>query len=204
MPEAAGIAAIVLAAGRATRFGSDKLLQPLALDGCTAPMIAHSVRPWLQVFDVLTLVIRPGDHALRAALSGMEGFRWVEAEQCGLGMGHSLAAGVAATADADGWVIGLADMPRLPAAVIAQVRDALRHGAALAAPFHQARRGHPAGFGRRYAEELLALSGDAGARQILQRDAAQLTRIVVQHPGVLLDVDQPSDIEQLNVIEESP
>ncbi|MBU3736714.1 MAG: nucleotidyltransferase family protein [Methylobacterium sp.] len=204
MPEAAGISAIVLAAGRATRFGSHKLLQPLALDGCSAPMLAHSVRPWLQVFDTLTLVVRPGDHALRAALPASAAVRWVEAVNSDLGMGHSLAAGVAANRDCAGWVIGLADMPRLPAAVIAQVRDALQRGATLAAPFHLAQRGHPAGFGRIYADELLALSGDAGARHILERDAARLARIPVQHPGVLLDVDRLSDIEPLNVIEETP
>ena len=200
MPEAGYIAAIVLAAGRSTRFGSDKLLQPLRLEGLTAPLIVHSLQPWLQVFDALTLVVRPGDQALRAALSGVKGIRWVEAEDAGLGMGHSLAAGVAANAGAEGWLVGLADMPRLPAAAIRQVRDALQQGGRLVAPFHQDRRGHPVGFGRSYADALLALSGDAGARHILERDAAQLTRITVQHAGVLIDIDQPSDIETLIVI----
>jgi molybdenum cofactor cytidylyltransferase len=199
LPEAGHIAAIVLAAGRSTRFGSDKLLYPLTLDGMTAPLIAHSLRPWLQVFDALTLVVRSGDHALRAALSGVKGVRWVEAEDAGLGMGHSLAAGVGANREAAGWVIGLADMPRLPSAVIGQVRDALQQGSPLAVPFYQGRRGHPAGFGHIYADDLLALSGDAGARHVLER-AAALTRIVVQDPGVLIDVDQPADIDNLIVI----
>ncbi len=202
MPERGGIAAVVLAAGRSSRYGADKLLQPLTLEGLTLPLAAHSLRPWLHVFPAVTVVVRPQSAALRQALGvhfPTPALRWVECAQAGLGMGHSLAAGVAAEADAAGWLIGLADMPLLPVTAIAGVCAALAAGAPLAAAYTGGRRGHPVGFAIGYRDELLALAGDAGARGLLQRDALHLTRIQVDDAGILADIDSPAD---LNLTEE--
>ncbi len=67
------------------------------------------------------------------------------------GMGTSIAAGVAASADAGGWVIALADMPDIPASVIRSVADGLARGADIIAPVYRGRRGHPVGFAPRHA-----------------------------------------------------
>ena len=48
------------------------------------------------------------------------------------------------------------------------------------------------GFARGYGGELAALTGDAGARAILERERAQLTVIDVDDAGVLRDVDTPA------------
>jgi molybdenum cofactor cytidylyltransferase len=105
------------------------------------------------------------------------------------GMGHSLACGVRARADAAGWLVALADMPAVAPATIAAVRDAVAAGAEAAAPVHRGRRGHPVGFGRACLGELLALTGDAGARSVLQRHPP--LPIDVDDPGCLLDIDTP-------------
>lgn len=196
----AEIAAIVLAAGASRRFGADKLLHPLTLQGETRPLVVHSLRPWQRLFDRVTLVVRPECQALQSAITQAYGdtMDWVECADAAHGMGHSLAAGVAAHADAAGWLIGLADMPWLDSQSLALVREALANGAPLAAPFYQGKRGHPVGFAARYRDELLALGGDAGARQLLQRDARKITHLLVRHPGVLLDVDTPDDTKTLN------
>ena len=106
------------------------------------------------------------------------------------GMGHSLACGVRARSDAAGWVIALADMPAVSPTTISAVRDALAHGHQSAAPVHRGQRGHPVGFGRACREELLALTGDAGARGVLAAHPPLL--IEVADPGCLLDVDAPA------------
>jgi molybdenum cofactor cytidylyltransferase len=69
---------------------------------------------------------------------------------------------------------------------------------ALVAPFHAGQRGHPVGFAAGFGTELLSLSGDAGARDLLARHASSLTRLDVNDPGILIDVDTPGDLaEQL-------
>lgn len=196
MPETAGIAALILAAGRARRFGADKRLAPLQLGGRIEPLIVQSLRPWVEVFAEVAVVVRADDDALRSVLAETfaDRVRSVVCARADEGMGASLAAGVAATAGAAGWVIGLADMPWVPRAAIAGVRDALAAGAALAAACRAGRRGHPVGFAARYRAELLDLTGEAGARLLLRRDAGRMAGVAVDDEGIFADVDTPQDL----------
>lgn len=203
MPDLDEIAAIVLAAGASRRFGSDKLLHPVTLRGVTLPLAAHSLSPWLEAFGHITVVARPGAgtfcSAVETALGASKSaaIRWVVCADAALGMAASLACGVRANRDAAGWLIGLADMPAVPRAAIAGVRNALLAGAALAAPSRDGRRGHPVGFAARYRDELLQLRGDAGARRLLERDIPRLVDIKTEDAGVFADIDIPGDLQNL-------
>ena len=79
----------------------------------------------------------------------------------------------------------------LPEAVAA----ALRAGATLAAPTYQGRRGHPVGFAHSWQAELLALTGDRGARHLLEAAGSALSLVPTDDPGVLLDIDRPADVD---------
>lgn len=203
MSEPADIAAIVLAAGSSQRFGADKLLHPLTLQGVTLPLAAHSLLPWLETFARTTVVVRPGSeafcHAIATALglSNAPALRWLICQDSLQGMGASLSCGVRANSHAAGWMIGLADMPMLPVAAIAGVRNALLEGADLSAAMHDGRRGHPVGFARHYYDELQALRGDAGARRLLERDISRLVPIEIGDEGIFADVDVPGDLLSL-------
>ena len=203
MPEVSEIAAIVLAAGASRRFGSDKLLYPVTLQGVTRPLAVHSISPWLEVFAQITVVVRPGAEKLCCEFQSSLGrnasnsIHWVECEEAEKGLANSLARGVDANRDASGWLIGLADMPVLPIAAIVEVQHALESGAVLAAPFCDGQRGHPVGFASRYRDELLALRGDSGARSLLKRDISSLVQIEIKHSGILSDIDTLSDLQNL-------
>jgi molybdenum cofactor cytidylyltransferase len=202
------IAAIVLAAGASHRFGSDKLLHPVTLHGVTLPLAAHSLLPWLETFGDITVVIRPGADtfcsALETALDKSKPganksalIRWIECVDAAQGMAASLVCGVRANLGAAGWLIGLADMPAVPMAAIAGVRNALLAGAKLAAPSRDGRRGHPVGFASRYRDELLLLQGDNGARRLLERDISKLVEINIDDAGIFADIDIPGDLQHL-------
>jgi molybdenum cofactor cytidylyltransferase len=109
----------------------------------------------------------------------------------GLGMGASIAAGVAARPDASGWLILPGDMPMVQAATLHAVADQLDHHAVVYAQ-HHGRRGHPVGFGAELYSELAALNGDEGARRLVARYPA--FGIEVDDPGVLIDVDTEADL----------
>ena len=184
------IAAILLAAGAGTRFGGEKLLHPLN-DGVA--IAAHAARNLLAATPDVIAVVRWGDFPLYDMLE-QEGCQVTMFQGAARGMGASLAHGVAQARGADGWVVALADMPRVPADVIKKIVAALEGGAVVAAPVFRQERGHPVGFGAALREELLALDGDQGARAVVERhrDSAQL--IECDDPGILFDVDRKSDI----------
>ena len=74
------------------------------------------------------------------------------------------------------------------------VADALRDGAGIVATQFDGKRGHPVGFSRKYGALLAALGGDEGARSIVAARPSALRLVDVDDPGVLRDVDRPSDL----------
>lgn len=184
------IVAVLLAAGTGSRFGGDKLLHPLD-DGIA--IAAQAARNLCAAGLPVTAVVRPGDFPLAEMLE-QEGCVVTVCANAARGMGASLAHAVASERHADGWVVALADMPRIAPETITAVVAALRDGAAIAAPRYDGERGHPVGFGAALRTELLALDGDQGARTILERHRDSLKLLDCADPGVIYDVDRKSDI----------
>ena len=185
------VVAILLAAGSATRFGSDKLLHSLPHE---VPIAVQAARHLRIVFEENVLaVVRPEAKELSDILR-REGCQVVVCENAAEGMGASLACAVRAAVDAEGFVIALADMPFIRSSTIAAVRDALAAGAPLVAPYFRARRGHPVGIGAKFRSELETLRGDEGAKKIVAANEARLVKIPVGDPGVLRDIDTPRDL----------
>lgn len=184
------IVGILLAAGRGTRFGSHKLLYRMS-DG--TPMAVAALRNLAQGVDRVVAVVRPDDHELIRLLQ-QEPARILPCSNAALGMGASLACGVRDESEADGWLVALSDMPYVPATVARALTDQLNAGAALVAPTYQGQRGHPVGFNRAFYAKLAALTGDRGARHLLDQYGGQLRLIAVAEPGILRDIDTPEDI----------
>lgn len=183
------LAGLLLAAGSATRFGSDKLSHRLPHG---VPIAVQSARHLRSVVPKVFAVVKPGAEELARALS--EHCEIVVCQNAAEGMGASLACGARAAGRADGYVVALADMPFVRASSIAAVRDALASGALLAAPYFRARRGHPVGISGVFFEELLAMRGDEGARGLVAQNENRLVKIPVGDPGVIRDIDTPSDL----------
>ena len=185
------IQGVLLAAGASRRFGGPKLLQA-RWQG--QPIAALAADHMLEVLPQTLAVVAEQDSPL-ASLLRQHGVRTVVNPASERGMGSSVATAVEASADAEAWVIALADMPWLRPASIAAVVEALRGGAIIAAPRYGGRRGHPVGFAGRLRPQLLQLGGAVGARALLS-DSTELTAIEVDDPGVILDVDRPCDLQR--------
>jgi len=195
---------ILLAAGQGTRFGGGKLFAPLrtAFDDIPAGTAigVAACRHLVAALPETIAVVRPGDSSLAAALAA-EGAHVVECLRADEGMGASLACGAAAAADADGWVVALADMPWIRVATIRAVAEAIAAGADIAAPEFSGRRGHPVAFSRRHGAALAALEGDEGARAVLVAHQASVRTLAVADAGIVRDVDRRDDIQQTGSVD---
>ena len=186
---------VLLAAGTGSRFDPNglrnKLLAPLPEGTCVA---RESAQRLLRVVPNVIAVVRPGAETLAHVLNDA-GCDVVFAPDAGRGMGASLAAGVDADHEAESWIVALADMPCISVESIEAVARSLDGGAPLVAPFYRGQRGHPVGFGYAHRAALVALDGDAGARSLLS--SHPVTRVEVDDPGILRDIDTPADLNGL-------
>lgn len=183
---------LLLAAGFSRRFGADKTLQCLP-DGQTLALA--SLQRILSVTQQVSVVLRPEQQQLRALLAA-QSLHLIETNEAEKGLGASLAAGVAATQDAAGWLVALADMPWIFPSSYQQVLAALSEGppSLICAPAYRGQRGHPVGFGRDWLAALQHLSGDTGARSLLLHYPECVQLLPCDDPGVLQDIDHPQDL----------
>jgi len=197
------IVGILLAAGLSVRFGGAKLLAPLPAEshGVAAgtPLGVAACRHLVAAVTSVVAVVRPRDPVLARQLRGA-GARVVECQRASEGMGASLACGVAAAPEAEGWVVALADMPWLAPATIVSVADALVTGADLAAPIIAGRRAHPVGFSRRHFAALVALTGDSGAKTLVASNRKSMRLLATDDEGARRDVDTVLDLSQLTMV----
>ena len=188
------ITGILLAAGAATRFGSQKLLARLP-DG--RRMVETSATNVLTACAGNVVAVTRRDDELIEVLEST-GCRIVINEHAEQGMGTSIAVGVAASADATGWLIALGDMPWIRVDTVATLVDALREsgGTKIVVPVFSGQRGHPVGFTGNYRARLQSLTGDSGAREILKSNAKFVEEISVDDAGIFADVDTRADLER--------
>lgn len=103
-------------------------------------------------------------------------------------LGETLATGVRLRDDWQGWIVLLADMPRIPPVIIRLVAQALQRHAS-ARPVWRGQPGHPVGFAGTTRDALLQLTQEEGARRVLQQFPPYL--IPCDDPGVIYDIDLP-------------
>jgi molybdenum cofactor cytidylyltransferase len=187
-------AAIVLAAGRARRFGAQKLLAPFG--GST---VLRCVVERLRASRIGRVVVVTGERAgdLRTALMGVD-VEWADNADPSRGMSSSIVAGLEVVGkDAAAVLIALGDQPTIDASVIDQMIDAWHAGERpVVAPRYRGKRGNPVLFDRSLFEELRALQGDRGARDLLDAHPARVGVVDVDAPAPL-DIDTAADYDVL-------
>jgi molybdenum cofactor cytidylyltransferase len=191
-----GVSAIILAAGRGSRFGdAPKLLADL--DG--KPLVRRVAEAALASRTAPVLAVL-GHRATEvgAALAGLP-VAIVPNPAYAEGLSTSLRAGFAALpAGAEGAVILLGDMPRIGPALIDGLLAAWAGSREISAvvPTHAGRRGNPVLLARTLAPAVAALTGDAGAGPLL-RARTDVLQWPADDPAVLEDVDTPAALAGL-------
>ena len=186
---------VVLAAGGSTRMGRPKQLAEL--DG--RPLLAHVLAA---VDDApLDRVVVALGGAADAVLDRVELGRAepLVVEGWAAGMGHVLASSLArAGGDWEAVVVLLGDQPLVPGRAVARVVEAWRAGAGpMVTATYDGRPGHPKLFDRRLLPDLLRLTGDTGARDLLAAHPDRVHRVEVGDLGSDADIDVEADLERV-------
>ena len=168
---------VVLAAGRSERFKAASGGQ-------------HKLDTMLQGRRVL-------DRTLASVQASGLPFHVVRAEDLAhlenAGMGDSIAKGVRATRDANGWLILPADLPLvLPQTLLTLAQELVLHEVVV--PVYKNQRGHPVGFSAKCGDALCQVSGDQGAARVVAQHNVQL--LAIDDIGCVLDVDTPEQLAQ--------
>ena len=187
------VVAVILAAGASRRMGTPKLALPLG----GQPLLAYAIEA-ARESRVNDVVVVTGSHAdaltsllTAPGLARVHNAAWAE------GLSSSLRCGVAAAEErgADAVLILLGDQPDVTPALLNSLIEAHESGAHIAAcRYADGTTGPPALFDREEFENLRRLTGDQGARSLLDRapDRAEF----VAFPRGADDVDRPEDLER--------
>jgi molybdenum cofactor cytidylyltransferase len=194
------IGAVVLAAGRSSRFraeGGQEISKLVALlDG--KPLVRHAAQAALfSRARPVVIVTGHAREAVEAALAGLP-VAFAHNGDFASGLASSLKAGVAALpAHVAGALVLLGDMPRIEAATLDRLIGAFaaRPLALAAAPVHAGRRANPVLLSRALFAALARLEGDEGARRLLsEADPQRIVEVEAEGDGVTLDIDTPEEL----------
>jgi molybdenum cofactor cytidylyltransferase len=183
------VIALVLAAGRGTRFGSDKR-QALLADG--TPVLQATLDGLAPIFPNIYVVTRDGESLSEQT----EGISRITSRRAHQGMGATLSDGVAYLYEhhsACALAVVLGDMPWITARTYFTLKQAATRDT-IVVPCLGGQSGHPVFFGQAFWPDLMQLDGDQGARALLQVHVGKVRRIAVDDPGILLDIDEPGHL----------
>lgn len=185
------IGCIVMAAGNARRFGSNKL--DARVEGKTLLRRALEAVPASCFAQVAVVTQYPQGMELAREM----GFLPVENSRPDLGLSHTIALGMAHMQDMDAVLFQVSDQPLLRRDSVEQLVEVYRsHPDRLVALGHDGVWGNPCLFPASLFPELLALEGDHGGSAVIRRHEDRLL-LVEASPRELTDVDTPQALEVL-------
>ncbi|WP_203075472.1 NTP transferase domain-containing protein [Falsiroseomonas ponticola] len=192
------VCALVLAAGRSRRMAPlNKLLVP---DTKGLPMILRVVDNALASHASPVIVVTGHERErIEEALAGRP-VLFAHAEGYAEGLSASLKAGLAAVPpDAEGVLVCLGDMPLVTAAMLDRLLSAFdpEEGRAIVQPTYRGKQGNPMLWSREFLPQMLAISGDVGARHLAGKHADRLVDVEMANDAVLRDFDTTESLKGL-------
>jgi len=193
------VSALVLAAGASTRMGTTKQLLPFG-----GRVLLQHVLDTVRGSEVREVILVLGYSAEKIKQQlDLNGIKVVINENYDEGMGSSLKVGLATVeSHAGAAIVMLADLPFVHSKTLdALIAARSRTDTQIVIPTYRGFRGNPVLLDRSVFAEAMAVRGDIGCRAIFGRHLSGIVTLPVEDVGILLDIDQRSDYEQLQSVD---
>ncbi len=191
------VACIILAAGKSTRMGLDKVFLRARGKTILERTMEEAAASGL---NQLIIVTTPGMKNLPSTMKADQALdlaiKMIENRDYRKGMSTSLKAGLqTVNPDTQGVLFALGDQPHVSARVYKKIREEFSHNLPLVTcPVYKGSRGNPVLFDRRTWSKLMDQSGDRGGRDVINNlKPEQVDFVEVETPAVLWDIDSPDD-----------
>jgi len=181
-------------------MGRPKLLLPLAGSTVIGRLLSVLARP--EIVETV-VVMRPGDESLRTAVEAAGAVPLMPAvapAEMRVSVEHALRhlQRRHEPSPDDGWLLAPADHPLLEPMILDRIIATWSCSPGkIVIPAHKGRRGHPAVFPFRLAEEVFRLAADGGLNALVRCHAREVEQIEVDSTAVLVDLDTPEDYQRL-------
>jgi molybdenum cofactor cytidylyltransferase len=198
MPETNFVAAIVLAAGSASRMGTQKQLLRLGEKTLLEHTLAN-LRTAKHIAEIVVVLGAAADEIRPLVGVSDRRTKVVVNEAFADGMGRSLQCGLQALDSRTAAVlVVLADMPLVKAETLDRMAEEYReHRPQILIPLFRGFRGNPVLLDKSVFPEIQGLKGDTGCRAIFGDHLENIRKLDVDDAGVLLDADRPRDLDLL-------
>jgi molybdenum cofactor cytidylyltransferase len=185
------IIALLLAAGSSSRMGKENKL----LSNINGTAMIVRVAEQIKLSRAHSIYVVTGHQAkhIQLALKNF-GTSFHHNTQHAAGLSTSIKTGLEAlSSDVDGVIICLGDMPLVKAHHLDQIIESFKptEGQSICVPVYGRKRGNPILWGKQYIKEILAISGDMGARLLLENHADQIIEVPIESDSVVFDIDTP-------------
>jgi len=191
------IAGLLLAAGSSRRMGKENKLLTDVDGTAMVTRVAKQITA-SQAEGLMVVTGHEKDQVELALKNYATGF--VHNPDFADGLSTSLKTGLRALPDnIDGAIVCLGDMPLVKAEHIDQLIRAFDpvEGRSICVPVHGRKRGNPVVWSKRFITEILSVTGDIGARHLLEEHADQVIEVAIEQDGVLFDIDTPDRLVEL-------
>jgi molybdenum cofactor cytidylyltransferase len=196
------ISCILLAAGESKRMGKPKLLLNLGNSNVINITINNYLKS--EIFEIIVVLGNESKKIEDSILAYDKRIKFVVNKNYREGMSTSIKSGVlAASKQSEAFLIALGDQPLISPKIIVRLIDRyLSFNAGIVTVMHQSIRGHPVIISKKYLQEILALTGDIGARDLLKQHLDDTASIKIESDEEFLDIDKIQDYEKLKKIYE--
>lgn len=195
-------AGIILAAGMSTRFGSLKQLLKIGDSTLLSMVVNTAIKSNL---DKVVLVLGYKSDTIKASM-GEEipnsGMMTVVNPRYHEGMSTSLQCGLKQIQDQfPSIMVLMGDQPLLGYEIINLIlREFHSSGKDICAPVHNGRRCLPVCFTKKFYDDIFAIKGDMGAREIIRKNPEEIISIEIEDPGSFVDIDDKNDFEKIQLL----
>lgn len=184
--------AIIMASGFSNRMGTNKLL--LKYKGKT---LIENIMDKVIDCGFYDIVLVAQDKKI-LAMGKTRGIKCICNEKANMGQSESIKLGITNSKEAEGYAFFTGDQPLMDIETIKYLMDcSYKAKDSIIVPASNGKRGTPTIFPGRFKNELLALEGDTGGKQIITKHLDEVKFIEVKSELLLFDIDTQEDYKKL-------